>query len=236
GLVVYFRKEGRALGEVTKYLGEREIRATGLEMSCRFRTRAEHGDTAADYFRRTECIAGVKDMRFQALMPDVLHWLGIKKVDRMISMSNMKHDAIVAAGIPILERVDIPADLIPADSRVEIEAKVRARLLATTPPRAWRSDFLFVFYMSALFYAQRHTNTSKILCALFFFWCFPSPPPPLHPPQIAAGYFTTGHIPSAEELEQTKGRTWCAQKSPTFSKGKTRFLRSPRFSFLGPPP
>jgi len=25
-------------------------------------------------------------MRFQALMPDVLHWLGIKKIDNMISM------------------------------------------------------------------------------------------------------------------------------------------------------
>ena len=29
------------------------------------------------YFLRTECVAGVQDMRFQELMPDVLHWLGI---------------------------------------------------------------------------------------------------------------------------------------------------------------
>lgn len=41
-------------------------------------------------------------------MPDILHWLGIKKIDRMLSMSNMKHDAIVEQGIPILERVPIP--------------------------------------------------------------------------------------------------------------------------------
>lgn len=47
-------------------------------------------------------------MRFQALMPDILQWLGIKKIDRMLSMSNMKHDAIVEQGIPILERVTIP--------------------------------------------------------------------------------------------------------------------------------
>lgn len=47
-------------------------------------------------------------MRFQALMPDILHWLGIKKIDKMLSMSNMKHDAIVAQGIPILERIPIP--------------------------------------------------------------------------------------------------------------------------------
>lgn len=42
---------------------------------------------ASEYFQRTENIAGVKDMRFQALMPDVLHWLGITKIDRMLSMS-----------------------------------------------------------------------------------------------------------------------------------------------------
>lgn len=42
---------------------------------------------ASEYFKRTENIAGVKDMRFQALMPDILHWLGIKKIDRMLSMS-----------------------------------------------------------------------------------------------------------------------------------------------------
>lgn len=41
-------------------------------------------------------------------MPDILHWLGIKKIDKMLSMSNMKHDAIVAQGIPILERIPIP--------------------------------------------------------------------------------------------------------------------------------
>ena len=37
----------------------------------------------------TEVIAGVKDMRFQALMPDILHWLGITKIDNMVSMSDM---------------------------------------------------------------------------------------------------------------------------------------------------
>jgi GTP cyclohydrolase II len=43
---------------------------------------------------RTECVAGVQDMRFQELMPDVLHWLGIRKIHRLVSMSNMKYDAI----------------------------------------------------------------------------------------------------------------------------------------------
>ncbi|KAJ7126946.1 GTP cyclohydrolase N terminal-domain-containing protein [Mycena epipterygia] len=112
GVVVYFRKEGRALGEVTKYLV--------------YNLRKRGGDSADKYFKSTELIAGVKDMRFQALMPDVLHWLGIQKVDRMVSMSDMKYDAIVKSGIPILKRYDIPDHLIPPDSRVEIDAKIAA--------------------------------------------------------------------------------------------------------------
>lgn len=112
GVVIYFRKEGRALGEVTKYLV--------------YNARKRGADRASEYFQRTENIAGVKDMRFQALMPDILHWLGITKIDRMLSMSNMKHDAIVEQGIPIHERVPIPDDLIPEDSRVEIDAKINA--------------------------------------------------------------------------------------------------------------
>ena len=39
---------------------------------------------------------------------------------------SMKHDAIVEQGIPILERVPIPEELIPDDSRVEIDAKIHA--------------------------------------------------------------------------------------------------------------
>jgi GTP cyclohydrolase II len=93
GVVIYFRKEGRALGEVTKYLV--------------YNARKRGEDKASEYFKRTENIAGVKDMRFQALMPDILHWLGITKIDRMLSMSDMKHDAIVSQGIPIHERVSL---------------------------------------------------------------------------------------------------------------------------------
>ena len=57
-------------------------------------------------------IAGVKDMRFQALMPDVLHWLGIKKVDKMVSMSDIKYDAIVKSGIETWRRYDIPGEFL----------------------------------------------------------------------------------------------------------------------------
>ena len=134
GLVAYSRKEGRALGEVTKFL------------VYNARKRQVGGDTADQYFARTECVAGVQDMRFQELMPDVLHWLGIRRIHRLVSMSNLKYDAITGSGIAIDERVNIPDDLIPADARVEMDAK------------------------------------------------------------IAAGYFTPGPIPDADELKQAKGR------------------------------
>src|SRR5262249_19211234 len=114
GLIVYFRKEGRALGEVTKFL------------VYNARKRQEGGDSAANYFARTECVAGVQDMRFQELMPDVLHWLGITKTHRLVSMANMKYDAIVRSGIEVGEGVKIPDELIPADARVEMDAKMAA--------------------------------------------------------------------------------------------------------------
>ncbi|MDB5593238.1 MAG: hypothetical protein JWM36_199 [Hyphomicrobiales bacterium] len=114
GLVVYYRKEGRALGEVTKFL------------VYNARKRQEGGDTAATYFERTECVAGVQDARFQQLMPDILHWLGVTRIDRFVSMSNMKYDALVESGIEIVERVALPDELIPPDASVEMEAKKAA--------------------------------------------------------------------------------------------------------------
>ncbi len=114
GVLVYSRKEGRALGEVTKFL------------VYNARKRQEGGDSAQAYFNRTECVAGVQDMRFQELMPDVLHWLGITRIDRFVSMSDMKYNAIVHSGIQIIERIAIPDELIPADAQVEIAAKQAA--------------------------------------------------------------------------------------------------------------
>ena len=123
GLIVYNRKEGRALGEVTKFL------------VYNARKRQEGGDQAATYFERTECVAGVQDARFQELMPDVLHWLGVTHIDRFVSMSNMKYDAIVKSGIAIGERVAIPDNLVPDDAKVEIEAKKAAGYYTpATPP------------------------------------------------------------------------------------------------------
>lgn len=121
GLVAYSRKEGRALGEVTKFL------------VYNARKRQHGGDTADQYFARTECVAGVQDMRFQELMPDVLHWLGVRKIHRLVSMSNMKYDAITGSGIEVGDRVNIPDGLIPADARVEIDAKMAAGYFTPGP-------------------------------------------------------------------------------------------------------
>ncbi len=119
GIIVYNRKEGRALGEVTKFL------------VYNARKRQEGGDRPEQYFNRTECVAGVQDMRLQELMPDVLHWLGITEIDRLVSMSDMKYNAITNSGIKVKERIPLPEGRIPADAQVEIAAKMAAGYFAS---------------------------------------------------------------------------------------------------------
>jgi GTP cyclohydrolase II len=123
GIIIYNRKEGRALGEVTKFL------------VYNARKRQEGGDAATAYFERTECVAGVQDARFQQLMPDSVHWLGLKRIDRFVSMSDMKYDALVSQGVDIVERVPIPDDMVPADAHVEIAAKKAAGYYTPEPPK-----------------------------------------------------------------------------------------------------
>jgi GTP cyclohydrolase II len=124
GVVIYNRKEGRALGEVTKFL------------VYNARKRQPGGDSAAQYFNRTECIAGVQDMRFQELMPDLFHWLGIARIDRFASMSNMKSDALREQGIGVVEQVALPDDLIPSGAQVEMDAKKAAGYFTPKQPEA----------------------------------------------------------------------------------------------------
>ena len=130
GIIVYNRKEGRALGEVTKFL------------VYNARKRQEGGDAASAYFERTECVAGVQDARFQQLMPDSVHWLGIRRIDRFVSMSDMKHDALVSQGVEIVERVPIPDELVPADAHVETRRQEgRGLLLAGAAEAAGSHQF-----------------------------------------------------------------------------------------------
>lgn len=114
GVVVYFQKEGRGLGEVTKY---RVYNA---------RKNQDGGDSSEKYFYQTENIAGIQDARFQELMPDVLLWLGIERIDWLLSMSSEKYDAIVGAGIEVMQRVSLPNSFIPKNAHIEINAKIAA--------------------------------------------------------------------------------------------------------------
>lgn len=114
GVVIYNRKEGRALGEVVKLL------------VYNARRRAAGGDRPSDYFTRTEAVAGVRDLRFQSLSVDVLHWLGIRRLARWVSMSNLKSGALRKAGIEIVDQVEIPEILVPPRAEVEISAKLAA--------------------------------------------------------------------------------------------------------------
>ncbi len=123
GIIVYYRKEGRALGEVTKFL------------VYNARKRQVGGDTAETYFARTQCVAGVEDARFQELMPDTLQFFGIKKIHNLHSMSNMKYDAIVGSGIEVVNRISIPDGLIPQDAQVEMEAKKAAGYFTKEKPK-----------------------------------------------------------------------------------------------------
>lgn len=114
GLVAYFRKEGRGLGEVTKF---RVYNARKNQVG---------GDRPEMYFKQTENIAGIRDARIQELMPDVLLWLGIKRINWLLSMSSDKYSAITGAGIEVMQRVSLPEDMVPRDALVEISAKISA--------------------------------------------------------------------------------------------------------------
>jgi GTP cyclohydrolase II len=112
GIIVYFQKEGRSLGEVTKY---RVYNA---------RKAQKGGDRPEQYFYQTESIAGIRDARFQEMMPDILVFLGIKRITWLLSMSNEKYDAITDAGIEVMQRVALPDAFVPKNADVEINAKV----------------------------------------------------------------------------------------------------------------
>lgn len=112
GIVIYNRKEGRALGEVMKLL------------VYNARKRADLGDVPEAYFQRTCEVAGVEDMRLQALFPDILHWLGVRRIWKWVSMSNLKSAALLAAGIAIETQIEIPMDRVSTNAQVEITAKI----------------------------------------------------------------------------------------------------------------
>ncbi len=118
GVIIYNRSEGRALGELVKFL------------VYNVRGNAVAGDQPEDYFDRTMQVAGTHDCRLQELAVDTLHWLGISHIERWISMSNIKRDALSDAGISIGSQVVIPDELIPSGAHVEIQAKTSVGYLS----------------------------------------------------------------------------------------------------------
>ena len=68
-------------------------------------------------------------------------------------MSNLKYDAMVRSGIDIVERVPIPAERIPADAQVEMDAKKAAGYYALESPT--RTDLEVVKGRALTDYDQR---------------------------------------------------------------------------------
>lgn len=72
-------------------------------------------------------------MRFQELMPDVLHRLGIPRIDRLVSMSHLKYNAIINSGIQVVDRLPIPEDWIPAAHKSKSSPKKAAGYYTPDP-------------------------------------------------------------------------------------------------------
>jgi hypothetical protein len=58
------------------------------------------------------------------MMPDVINWLGIHRIDWLFSMSNEKYEALVQAGIRIYQRIPLPECWVPKGAFVELHAKI----------------------------------------------------------------------------------------------------------------
>jgi len=123
-------------------------------------------------------------MRFQALMPDVLHWLGITKIDNMISMSDMcafpdisyriySHLCPISPGN--MMRSSVPG------SRSSNDTISQVRTFTITWNRSNMRELDHLIPMDS-----RVEIDAK----------------------IAAGYFTSGKQIAEQDLSKTVGRAW----------------------------
>ena len=118
GVILYCRKEGRGFGEVPKFW------ACHMRHAWQQQAGKEQLDTQVQQFIEANLnVAGVHDLRFHELVPDVLHWLGISKVHELLSMNTNKHQALINQGIEVQKCVPIDDKLISQKARVEVEAK-----------------------------------------------------------------------------------------------------------------
>ena len=150
-----------------------------------YNLRKRGGDSADKYFKSTELIAGVKDMRFQALMPDVLHWLGIAKIDNMISMSDM----YAFPGIPYRIHSH-PCPVSPGNTMRSSVQGSRFSSDTISQVRVYRNR------------TQDCSDTSGIDHLI------PMDSRVEIDAKIAAGYFTSGKQIAEQDLSKTVGRAW----------------------------
>jgi hypothetical protein len=101
-------------------------------------------------------------MRFQELRPDVLHWLGIPRTDRLVSMSHLKYNAIINSGIQVVDRIPIPEDSLPAGAQVEIVAKKAAGYYKSDPVPDATILAEAIGRDARRFKAQRHDSSGTV--------------------------------------------------------------------------
>jgi hypothetical protein len=146
-------------------------------------------------------------MRFQALMPDVLHWLGIQKIDNMVSMSDMYVLSVLFSRAHFLERLPHSDGMFPFPcSSTFVRSSGRCRIA-----RLPCNDCHFNTLLPDLLRKYNAIVESGIPIHKRY-----DIPDHLIPPdsrveidaKIAAGYFTTGKQITQEDLAKTVGRTW----------------------------
>ena len=114
GIIVYNRNEGRALGEVVKYL------------VYNARPRAAEGDTEDQYFAHTEAVAGVQDLRQQTADRRCAALAG-RQPRRPLAVDE-QHEARRADRIRHRGRrqIELPDHLVDHAARIEFGAKKTA--------------------------------------------------------------------------------------------------------------
>ena len=71
------------------------------------------------------------------LYPDILLWLGVKKIDKFVTTSDAKISVLRAAGIQIVETIGLPEGLVPVGAKTESLARKESsdELVGNSPKR-----------------------------------------------------------------------------------------------------
>lgn len=111
--ILYMRHEGRAMGEVSKFLIYNQRKYF-------------YKNKVTDYFGSAVDITNHSDIRNQDIAAEILYWAGVKVVKNFVSMSPHKTKALGDKNI-IIENTGVNyQEIIPKESNIEIEAKILA--------------------------------------------------------------------------------------------------------------